>query len=346
MNAAHIGAPPCSRSSARTDSSLENRRWRRPHAPIWASRGTSSIAGSVRLIHRLLLVTWIILPRQQPCLDQPFQAVSKDIETSPSSERVSSSRKWRRFPKMMSRMMIRLQPAPKRLQSQVDRTSRTMSAHWSLQYTGCNIGTSLDRHRWLEVAMIPAGAPHGDEPGSCNVHEPRRLYRGPDSAFVSPPWSAEVAKAWADDNVAGAGHLIYGRVDSCSTRATGPRRSRQARPRRDGSTRCPRPSSRAPFRAIPAGRSCREERSRGNRRRIKASTITGDVYCFGGAGLANNLMAEDLVDEYRLMITPALFGGGKRLFEAEIRRASLTLLEARPLDVGSIILRYRRNRDA
>ena len=36
---------------------------------------------------------------------------------------------------------------------------------------------------------------------------------GPDGEFVSPPWSAQAAEAWAGTNLARAGHLIYGRVN-------------------------------------------------------------------------------------------------------------------------------------
>src|SRR3546814_7714240 len=45
--------------------------------------------------------------------------------------------------------------------------------------------------------------------------------------------------------------------------------------------------------------------------RLKAEA-PGDLYLFGGAGLAHSIVALDLVDEYRLMVTPDLFGDGKR----------------------------------
>ena len=51
-----------------------------------------------------------------------------------------------------------------------------------------------------------------------------------------------------------------------------------------------------------------------------------------------------LVDEYRLMVTPDLFGEGTRLFEKRRGRLGLTLLEAKPLDTGAVILHYRRDR--
>jgi dihydrofolate reductase len=80
--------------------------------------------------------------------------------------------------------------------------------------------------------------------------------------------------------------------------------------------------------------------------RLLKTAAPGDVYTFGGAGLANRLVALDLVDEYRLMVTPLLLGDGKRLFETGRPRIALTLIEAKPLDTGAVILHYRRDRNA
>ena len=53
-------------------------------------------------------------------------------------------------------------------------------------------------------------------------------------------------------------------------------------------------------------------------------------------------MLENLIDEYRLMLMPKVLGHGKRLFDAGIPRIDLELLEAKRLDVGSVILHYQR----
>ena len=47
-------------------------------------------------------------------------------------------------------------------------------------------------------------------------------------------------------------------------------------------------------------------------RRMKAER-DGDLVVVGSAALARQLIADGLVDEYRLMIEPILLGGGKRL---------------------------------
>ena len=77
--------------------------------------------------------------------------------------------------------------------------------------------------------------------------------------------------------------------------------------------------------------------------RLKAEA-GGDIYSFGGAGLAQSLVAHDLVDEYRLLVTPTLLGDGKRLLEGGRPRVPLTLLDAQRLDTGAVILHYERDR--
>ncbi|WP_211845680.1 dihydrofolate reductase family protein [Neoroseomonas eburnea] len=71
----------------------------------------------------------------------------------------------------------------------------------------------------------------------------------------------------------------------------------------------------------------------------------GNIFAFSGAGLANSLLAHDVVDEMRLMVAPLLFGDGKRLFADGRPAAVFALMDARPLDTGSVILRYRRTRE-
>jgi dihydrofolate reductase len=68
-----------------------------------------------------------------------------------------------------------------------------------------------------------------------------------------------------------------------------------------------------------------------------------DMICFGGADLAHSLAKADLIDAYRLMLTPYTLGGGKRLFEGGPRR-DFELAETLRTDVGSLILTYARMR--
>ncbi len=74
--------------------------------------------------------------------------------------------------------------------------------------------------------------------------------------------------------------------------------------------------------------------------RLKAQE-GGDILVAGSAMLVQGLLAEDLVDELRLMVHPILLGSGKRLFGALDRPASFDLVQARPLPSGSVILVHR-----
>lgn len=60
----------------------------------------------------------------------------------------------------------------------------------------------------------------------------------------------------------------------------------------------------------------------------------------GGADLAGQAIAADLVEECHLFLTPILVGGGRRALPAGVR-ARLELLNERRFDGGVVYLRYR-----
>jgi dihydrofolate reductase len=67
----------------------------------------------------------------------------------------------------------------------------------------------------------------------------------------------------------------------------------------------------------------------------------GDL-AVGGAGLASSLMKLDLIDEYRMFLSPVVLGGGTPYFPALAERMDLELLETRTFGSRVVYLRYRR----
>ncbi|MFZ0091178.1 MAG: dihydrofolate reductase family protein [Solirubrobacteraceae bacterium] len=68
----------------------------------------------------------------------------------------------------------------------------------------------------------------------------------------------------------------------------------------------------------------------------------GDILVAGSASLVRELMVNDLVDEYRLMVFPIVLGSGKRLFAGDGDARALRLVDVRPLPTGTLILTYHR----
>lgn len=65
-----------------------------------------------------------------------------------------------------------------------------------------------------------------------------------------------------------------------------------------------------------------------------------DLFVFGSAKLCDSLMRRGLFDEYRICIAPVVLRHGAPLLKPGGPRQDLTLLEARPLATGAVILRY------
>jgi dihydrofolate reductase len=70
-----------------------------------------------------------------------------------------------------------------------------------------------------------------------------------------------------------------------------------------------------------------------------------DLHVIGSAQLVRGLLADDLVDELRLMIDPLVLGGGKRIFpeDGELRR--FRLAEHEFTNDGAVLATYSRQRE-
>jgi dihydrofolate reductase len=74
--------------------------------------------------------------------------------------------------------------------------------------------------------------------------------------------------------------------------------------------------------------------------RLRAERGEGEI-AIGGAGLAAEAAALDLIDEYRARVYPVLAGGGTPFFPRRERRVNLELVEARTFSSGVGYLHYR-----
>ena len=77
--------------------------------------------------------------------------------------------------------------------------------------------------------------------------------------------------------------------------------------------------------------------------RLRTEPGKGDI-AIGGATLAVEAAALDLIDEYQVMVYPVLVGGGIPFFARGERRVDLELVATRTFSSGVVYLRYRVTR--
>ena len=172
---------------------------------------------------------------------------------------------------------------------------------------------------------------------------------GPNGTFVPPAWSGDLERHWSGYALERAGHLLYGRVNFLfnksfwSAAETDPKSPAAAIAYAGTMNRLPKTVFSRTLAGDPGwNASLVKDDIAGAVAKLKKA-VEGDLFSFGGAGLANSLVALDLVDEYRLMVTPTLFGDGKKLFEGGRPALALSLIDAKRLDTGAVILHYRRD---
>jgi dihydrofolate reductase len=66
-----------------------------------------------------------------------------------------------------------------------------------------------------------------------------------------------------------------------------------------------------------------------------------EILIQGSSELLQTLLANDLVDEYRLLLFPVVLGSGKRLFGSGAAPSALTLVDTRATSTGVVVNTYR-----
>jgi dihydrofolate reductase len=69
-----------------------------------------------------------------------------------------------------------------------------------------------------------------------------------------------------------------------------------------------------------------------------------NIAIFGSSGLALTFIEHGLIDEYRIIISPVVLGGGKLLFKGIKGRLNLELVKARTFGSGNQLLYYRQRK--
>ncbi|MET3549496.1 dihydrofolate reductase [Paenibacillus favisporus] len=66
-----------------------------------------------------------------------------------------------------------------------------------------------------------------------------------------------------------------------------------------------------------------------------------DMVILGSPRFAHYLMGLDLIDEYKITVSPVLVGSGLRLFQGIKEKTNLKLIENKTFDSGAIGLVYQ-----
>src|SRR5690606_11320137 len=69
-----------------------------------------------------------------------------------------------------------------------------------------------------------------------------------------------------------------------------------------------------------------------------------NIYCDGGAEIINELLKNDLIDEFIISVVPILLGNGTRLFKDGRPEQELELVDTKKFDTGLIQLHYKRKK--
>jgi dihydrofolate reductase len=74
---------------------------------------------------------------------------------------------------------------------------------------------------------------------------------------------------------------------------------------------------------------------------MHAAVRPNALQVWGSTTLAQQLIANDLVDEYLLMVEPVVLGGGKRFFPGDGAARPMELVSATTASTGVLVCIYR-----
>ena len=69
-----------------------------------------------------------------------------------------------------------------------------------------------------------------------------------------------------------------------------------------------------------------------------------NIYCDGGAEIVNELLKDDLIDEFIISVIPILVGNGTRLYKDDRPEQQLELISTKTFDTGLTQLHYKRKK--
>ncbi|MET3667460.1 dihydrofolate reductase family protein [Caulobacter sp. 1776] len=172
----------------------------------------------------------------------------------------------------------------------------------------------------------------------------------PGGGLIRPDWSEDMERNWSTPNVAPDSLLLYGRRAFEQNAPLWPAMERDE-------------NNSVAFRALartmnelpkvvvsrtltaPGWNATVSKDSLGDTVRRLKQSFAGEINAVGGVTLAATLLAGDLVDEYRLLLMPHLFGAGHSVFKARHAPIALSLEDVHRMDTGAVRLTYRRPRD-
>ena len=76
------------------------------------------------------------------------------------------------------------------------------------------------------------------------------------------------------------------------------------------------------------------------KQQVEQLRARGSIVVYGGAGLAQSLVRDALIDEYHLLVSPVAISKGKALFSDLPEPRKLKAIDAKVYDSGAVLLTY------